>query len=395
MGRAHGETFRAEIHALAALRTELVVTQGKKLADTRQVLDVARAHLPILASFDAALSDELLGIAEGADLEPAAIVVLNHYTDLKDLGPDVLEGQGVSLELPSDLRARSRRTRMSFDEMTRAIEGAQKPTASEDEDCSAIAARTPRGAVLGQTWDMHGSAAPYVCMLHVPPFEDRPEAWMLSLTGCLGMAGMSAAGVGVTINNLRSHDARLGIVWTALVRRMLAERDARTALDVLMKAPMSSGHHYLVADATHAFGVETSGVLKSVVFESAAFDSAALGNDEPRAYVHTNHCVGETVAAVSSIAPGSTTLERYGWLTKDVEARPLEDAMDLFARLGSHDGYPRSVCTHLASEETPHAMATCAGIVMDLSARRAWAAPGCIHGVSPEELKFTSQALHD
>jgi isopenicillin-N N-acyltransferase-like protein len=98
--------------------------------------------------------------------------------------------------------------------------------------------------------------------------------------------------------------------------------------------------------------------------------------------------VGETVGAVSSIGPGSTTLERYAWLTREIETRPLADAMDLFGRLGSHEGYPRSVCTHLASEATPHAMATCAGIVMDLSARRAWAAPGCIHGITPQELVF-------
>jgi isopenicillin-N N-acyltransferase-like protein len=347
MGRAHGETFRAEIHALAALRTELVVAQGK-LADAGQVLEVARAHLPVLAAFDARLSDELSGIAEGAALDPAALVVLNHYTDLKDLGPEAVG----------------------------------KSESPHDEDCSAVAAGTPAGPVLGQTWDMHGSAAAFVAALHVPAFEERPEAWMLSLTGCLGMAGMNAAGVGVTINNLRSHDARVGIVWPALVRRMLAERDARAAAEVLMAAPMSSGHHYLVADRAHAFGVETSGVLKSMIFE------AAWASRPDAVYVHTNHCLGEAVGAVSSIAPGSTTLERYAWLTRDLAERPLADARDLFARLGSHEGHPRSVCTHLASEVAPHAMATCAGVVMDLGAGRAWAAPGCIHGVEPTEFVF-------
>ncbi len=200
-------------------------------------------------------------------------MVLNHYTDLKDLGPGALSGP-------------------------------------VDEDCSAVVAKTPEGAVLGQTWDMHGSAAPFVLMLHVPAHEDRPEAWLLSITGCLGMAGLNASGVGVTINNLKSHDARVGVVWPALVRRMLAERSAEAAERVLVGAPMSSGHHYLVADAERAYGVETSGVLKHVAFEA----EWAKG---PASYVHTNHCVSDEVGAVSWVSDTSTTRERYDWLTTE------------------------------------------------------------------------------
>ena len=340
-GRIHGEAFREPIHAIARIRTELAVAQGK-LGTEARVLAVAEAHLPVLAAFDRALSEELLGIAEGADLDPARVVVLNHYTDLKDLGPDSIPG---------------------------------------DEDCSAVIAKTPAGVALGQTWDMHGSAAPYVAMLHVPEHEGAPAAWLLSITGCLGMAGMNAAGVGVTINNLRSNDARVGVVWPALVRRMLREREAQAAKHVLMTAPMSSGHHYIVGSAERAYGVETSGVLKSVVFESDWTEDAT--------YVHTNHCVeGSEIARVSSVAPTSTTRERYAWLSESVAARPLESAADLWARLGSHDGYPRSVCTHLASAAEPHAMLTCGGVLMDLSARRIWAAPGCIHDVAPDEFSF-------
>jgi isopenicillin-N N-acyltransferase-like protein len=341
-GLAHGESFRREIREIAEIRLALAVEQGR-LRSEAAVLSAARAHLPVLDAFDRALSEELLGIAEGADLDPARAVVLNHYTDLKDLGPDSIPG---------------------------------------DEDCSAVIAKTPEGVALGQTWDMHGSAAPYVCMLHVPAGEGRPEAWLLSITGCLGMAGLNAAGVGVTINNLKSNDARVGVVWSALVRRMLAEREAEAAKHVLMTAPMSSGHHYLVASAERAYGVETSGAIKHVAFEAAWAERDA-------SYVHTNHCLTEEVGAVSTVSPTSTTRERYSYLTKSVAAKPLEGAMDLFARLGSHKGYPRSVCAHLATESSPHAMLTCAGIVMDLSARRVWAAPGCIHGVTPESFAFS------
>jgi isopenicillin-N N-acyltransferase-like protein len=140
---------------------------------------------------------------------------------------------------------------------------------------------------------------------------------LLSIAGCLGMTGMNADGVGVCINNLRSLDARVGVVWSALVRRMLYERHASTAHRVLMRAPMSSGHHYLIADAREAFGVETSGRKKELVFE-ARFD------EDPRAsFVHTNHCVGVEVAAVSEVSPVSTTKERYASLCESLVRAPI------------------------------------------------------------------------
>ncbi|UJR87116.1 C45 family autoproteolytic acyltransferase/hydolase [Sandaracinus amylolyticus] len=350
-GVAHGRAFAREIAEIAAIRSELAQQQGLFRSDA-ELLAVAERHLPVLEAFDPALHQELLGIAEGAALPPARIVVLNHYTDLKDLDPTTVLG-GERRGADPD----------------------------RDDECSAIVAGTREGAILGQTWDMHGSAAPYVLMLHVPAWQDRPAAWLLSITGCLGMAGMNDAGVGMTINNLKSHDARVGLVWPALVRRALAERSADAARDVVLGAPLGSGHHYLVADAQRAFGIETSGRLAEVWAE---LDVSKPGG----AFHHENHCLGTEVAKVSSIASTSTTRERFAFLDASLREHTIESARDLWSRLGSHEGYPRSVCTHLASERAPHAMLTCAGVLMNLSEQRIWAAPGCIHGVDPEELRF-------
>ncbi|GAB4196896.1 MAG: C45 family autoproteolytic acyltransferase/hydolase [Sandaracinaceae bacterium] len=361
-GLAHGEAFRDEIAAIAAIRSELCRTQGLFRTDA-ELLDVAALHLPALERFDHDLAAELRGIAEGARLDPARIVVLNHYTDLKDLDPaGVLDGAGPA-------RARD---------------------VEREEDCSAIVAGTPEGPFLGQTWDMHGSAAPFVTMLHVPTHEATdgravPEAWLLSITGCLGMAGMNAAGVGITINNLKSNDARVGLVWPALVRRCLGERTAEGARDIVLGAPLGSGHHYLVADARRAYGIETSGTLAEVWAEA---DLTRPGTG----FHHENHCLGTVVAKVSSISPVSTTLARHAFLEASLSAHSIESGEDLWMRLGSHEGFPRSVCTHLASETSPHAMLTCAGLLLDLGRRRVLAHPGCIHGVTPTHYPFASQA---
>ncbi len=345
-GRAHGEHFRARIGEIAAIRTALVVEQGRCETED-EVMQAARAHLPVLEGFDRALHDELLGIAEGAAADPASIVVLNHYTDLKDV-PPIRDGR------------------------------------NEDEDCSALAAQTPDGPLFGQTWDMHGSVEPYVCMLHVPEHEGRPEAWLFTITGCLALAGMNAAGVGVCINNLKSHDARVGVVWPALVRRMLAEGNAEAALHVLRTAPMSSGHHYLFGDGARVYGVETSGERKEVVLDAAWTEGPA--------YLHTNHCLSPAVEAVSWVGATSTTHARYEWLERSLRERPIASRRDAWERLGSHDGYPASVCTHLAGPERPHAMKTCGGLILDPNRRELWACHGCVHEAEPIVYRFGAGA---
>jgi isopenicillin-N N-acyltransferase-like protein len=339
-GVFHGRALAREIREIAAIRSELARSQGLFRTD-EELVRVAERHLPVLAAYDALLHEELLGIAEGAGLPAARIVVLNHYTDLKDLDPSSLA----------------------------------------DDECTAVVAGTREGALLGQTWDMHGSAEPYVTMLHVPEAEGRPEAWLLSIAGCLGMAGMNRTGLGIAINNLKSHDARVGLVWPALVRRVLAERTAEAARDVVLGAPLGSGHHYLVADSRRAYGIETSGRLAEVWREVDLAEAGA-------GFHHENHCVGTEVAKVSSISPVSTTRERAAWMTASLSARPVESRRDLWARLGSHEGHPRGICTHLATPDAPHAMKTCAGIVMSLTERRMWSAAGCLHDAAPAELDF-------
>jgi isopenicillin-N N-acyltransferase-like protein len=154
---------------------------------------------------------------------------------------------------------------------------------------------------------------------------------------------------------------------------------------VVLRAPLGSGHHYLVADARRAYGIETSGTLAEVWAEA---DLSTPGSG----FHHENHCLGSVVAKVSSISPASTTLARHAFLEASLGARPIESGQDLWARLGSHDGFPRSVCTHLASDASPHAMLTCAGILLDLARRRVLAHPGCIHGVTPTHYPFASEA---
>jgi isopenicillin-N N-acyltransferase-like protein len=337
-GRIHGETFRGEIAALAEIRIYLCQKVGG-MQSRAQVLKLAEAHLPVLERFDRELFDELCGIADGAAISPAEVVVLNHYTDLRDLGA----------------------------------------TSADPGGCTLLYARTPAGPVLAQTWDTHATSIPYVMMLRSPGPEGRPEAesWFLSVTGCLGMAGMTRGGVAVAINNLTSTDAVVGVVWSALVRKAVGMGSASRARDLILSSPVGSGHHYLVADRERAFGIETSGTLREVCYSG----------EEP-VYVHTNHCLNGVVAKNSQVVPTSTTYDRYRSMSDEVAARPVADARDAFLRLGSDRGYPRSICTNLTTPDNPHGVATCAGLSMALASGELWAVAGFTHNVEPERFAF-------
>jgi isopenicillin-N N-acyltransferase-like protein len=354
-GQLHGESFRGEIKALARLRAYLCTKTGG-FTSVDQVLAAARAHLPVLERYDAALSAELLGIAEGAAVTPEEIVIANHYTDLRDLDPDPASW------VPAP----------THDDPHAATSG-QGAEGLGGDGCSVLWAESPSGRILAQTWDMHATAIPYVMVLRVPESATGPAATLLTVTGCLGMAGMNGARVGIAINNLFSTDATLGVVWPAMVRKALHQRTAAGARDVILGSPIGSGHHYLVADRTAAFAIEASGTRRKQVFAGG------------KAYCHTNHCLDGDIAARSKVPATSTTYDRMTWLEGDLARAPVVDLADAWQRLGSEEGWPRSVCTNMSTPESPHGAATCGAIAMNLDSGELWAQQGFVHNVAPEK----------
>ena len=83
-GARHGAELARSIGEIARMRSELACSTGSFRSD-RELLRVAGRHVPILQAYDSALCDELRGIAAGSGQSLERIVVLNHYTDLKDL----------------------------------------------------------------------------------------------------------------------------------------------------------------------------------------------------------------------------------------------------------------------------------------------------------------------
>jgi isopenicillin-N N-acyltransferase-like protein len=348
-GRAHGEHWRAAIQELSELRLGLTLRRSGFL-DEDEVLAAAGLHLPVLRERLPRLAQELEGIAEGAGLAPERLVVLNQYTDLRDIPRSVL-GR------PEPAAPRDR------------------PEAGDPDGCTAVYFMGERGPLLGETWDLHADAEPYVRMLRIAPAGSEHETLCLTLAGCLGAVGISGCGVAVTINNLSSTDARVGVIWPALVRAMLEKPCARAAYELLMRTPLSSGHHYVIADGHDYYGVECSGELKVLT---------QLG---PRAaHLHTNHCFDPVLRRREAVPAGSTSFHRLNLATTlYAQARP-RDEEGMWTLLHTRDGSVGSLCIDPRPDAEPTATATVAVIVMRLADGWVRVVRGGAHRGEPLEL---------
>ena len=221
--------------------------------------------------------------------------------------------------------------------------------------------------MLGQTWDMHASAERFVRMISVEP-EGSPRASLcFTLTGCLGMAGIGQDGVAVTINNLSSTDGGLGVLWPAVVRRMLEAPSAQEARARLLSMPLSSGHHYMVADGRDFFGYETSGELK------------VLTQTGPRAgHLHTNHCFDPVLRQREDVPRATTSWARINLATTLYAQQRPSTSEELWSLLGTHDRGPGSLCTHQNEPTGDDTLSkTCGRLVMNLQRGEVRAARGC------------------
>jgi isopenicillin-N N-acyltransferase-like protein len=308
----HGESFRAGIRELYQIRLNLMREKNPSL--TPDVIDLLAAEQWIQTeSEDRALAEELDGICQGSGLSRAQIVVLNNYTDFRDIQ-------------------------------------------LADEGCSIVFVHRDAGPIAGQTWDMHGSAKNYVCCLQIPNSDSESQTIAFSLVGCVGMMGYTTAGTMVGVNNINTDGAVPGALWPVIVRRTLQFSSQPAMVDYLVNANVTSGHNYLVADRRRAEMWEVMPGLAECV--------SAVKQGERGHLFHTNHCLSQkTQRREQPTAQNSTTHIRYGLLESKVNEVNTFD--DMYNLLNDHENYPKSICSNFQSSAQDPSV-TCGGAVGDL-----------------------------
>ena len=323
-GEFHGEEFRKEVAELAQIRRELLLARipglGPRLKET------AEEQWELTKQFAPDLGEELEGICKGSGLRVSDIVILNNYTDFRDMG-------------------------------------------ESDQGCSTIHINRKDTLLAGQTWDMHRSAKNYVCLISTPENRElaRPGAIVFSLLGCVGMMGINTEGCLLGVNNLNTLKARSGILWPVLVRKCLWEKNRSSMVNLARHSPVTSGHNYIFADSL-------GGEHWEITPEAKACASQLIQPEEGETW-HTNHCVTSEVGALENKkALSSTTYDRDKLLKEKV--KDVDSFDDLYKLLTDHQNYPRSICSHFESGAQDPSF-TCGGGIGNLTTMESKFWRGC------------------
>ena len=271
MGYVHGQRFHDEIHMFTEERVRLsrdADWTGHNLSRAA-VIALAEACVAEHQAYAPDLMEELQGMADATGLSLAELVINNGFTDFID----VVYNLG-DITVP-----------------------AVAPPLVAD-NCTAFMVPPGRSAngqaFLGQTWDMHATATPYVILVHGQP-DDAPEFLTFTITGCVGMIGMNSAGICVGINNLMATDGQIGVTWPFVVRKILQQTDLDAALECLTGAKLAGAHNYQLMDQQgKGYEVEamsTSQHVRDLVDETIT---------------HTNHCLIQQNLDVARERPPSS-----------------------------------------------------------------------------------------
>lgn len=334
-GIEHGKNFKDPIKELVTIRKKLMLAKNPSLKS--KLDELAQEQFDHTYKFAPHLADEIKGIAEGAEISITDVVILNNYTDFRDI------------TLP-------------------------------EEGCSTVHINTIDGDVLsGQTWDMHRSAKNYMCLIHVPKNERHNEQIILTLVGCVGLMGVNASNSLIGVNNINTTNAKTGLIWPVLVRKVCEETKLGEMRKILLNAPVTSGHNYIISTVEGGEHLEITPSVSEKV--------SALVKGQTGSIFHTNHCIGYDIEKLEDKSSmSSTTFNRWNLLSK--KTNKVNSLIDFKNLLTDHDEFPKSICSHFENGAQDPSF-TCGGGVSNLSKSEHIFWRGCpIHDQDYIEYKF-------
>ncbi len=318
-GNIHGEEWSKEINEFAAIRKEILAGVFKK--HEQDVLkNLVDKHLSVLKK-DEELWQEFSAIASASKMSLHDLMILNNHTDIRDFAE--LNSSDIA-----DLL-----------------------------ECSCFASLLNKEILIGQTWDMHASARPYVAHLTIKKEDSTQE--IFTLTGCLALTGISTHGTGVFINNLRSKELSIGLAWPALVRKLLDQKSIEEAQLTIQDHMPSAGRSFMISSKSEVKAIEVTG-QRSVI-------AGTLSKNSSQTLLHTNHYLSELKDSEDLSTRSQTTLNRYTFL--DAHLKKFSDSKSSDLGTGVLLNDTQEILSITPPPGQPHASATCGGLLYNYASK--------------------------
>jgi isopenicillin-N N-acyltransferase-like protein len=330
MGRQIGQACAPQVrHSIENARALLDSAYGELELTWDGAQIQARKYIPFAQERYPQYVEELMGIAEGADVPFHDLAVLNAM-------------EAVTMDALHLTKCTS--------------------MAVNDE-------RTSDGHVLvAHNEDWLPEDEPDICVVHATP-DGEPPFLAMTYGGLLPNIGFNAAGVAQCCDSVRPTDSRIGIPRVIVSRAVLAARTPTEAIRHMLVPHRAAGYNHLLAhESGELYNVEVSALRFAILY----------ANDG--CVAHTNHYLDPTMLAIEDEPDELVSSRvRYFRALHLLQRTRLHTVKSLQAIQRDHVSSPDSVCNHRVDAQDPLDRGkTIAAPVMDLTARAmhlAWGNP--------------------
>jgi isopenicillin-N N-acyltransferase like protein len=220
--------------------------------------------------------------------------------------------------------------------------------------------------LLGHNEDWSSVDRENVYLVRAEP-DDGPPFLGFTYGPLLCNIGLNAEGIGVAIDTVYPNDVGVGVPRILCSRAVLNACTIGEALLACVPKLRAGGYAYLLSDGNgELYCVETSAATHDLLYGEAGW------------LAHSNHYLSPKMRGLEEPGPYAGSHVRLNRARRLLQPQLGQITLEsLQALLRDHVNYPDSICSHENPQDPPHEREmTLASVLMDLTERVMWAAPG-------------------